>query len=58
MDGGDTTTGGAQLHPYDADDQDMDLMGQDGQAQVMKTTYICGNCGKNVKLDRDAGIRC
>lgn len=26
--------------------------------QQPRTTYICGGCGKDVKLDKDAGIRC
>ena len=26
--------------------------------QVPKTTYICGSCGKDVKVDRDSGIKC
>jgi len=23
-----------------------------------KTSYICGNCGKDAQFDKDSGIRC
>lgn len=23
-----------------------------------QTTYICGSCGKDVKVDKDSGIKC
>ena len=26
--------------------------------QQQVTEYICGGCGKNAKIDKDAGIRC
>ncbi|TNV79777.1 hypothetical protein FGO68_gene16487 [Halteria grandinella] len=29
-------------------------LGKEGQV----AEYICGSCGKNAKIDKDAGIRC
>jgi len=34
-------------------DEDLEM-----RDQVPRTTYVCGGCGKDVKLDKDAGIRC
>lgn len=25
---------------------------------VVRTTYVCGGCGKDVRLDRDGNIKC
>jgi DNA-directed RNA polymerase subunit RPC12/RpoP len=33
-------------------------MDRDGESDDIASEYICGNCGKNVKLDKDAEIKC
>ena len=48
----DNTTTGGQMHIGD------DLEIENPADQVPKTTYICGSCGKDVKVDRDSGIKC
>jgi DNA-directed RNA polymerase I, II, and III subunit RPABC4 len=51
------TQGGVHHQTYD--DNVEDEFARNAQAdQAPKTTYICGNCGKDAKFDKDTGIRC
>lgn len=38
--------------------EDFDIAGGQGAQGAAVTWYICGGCGKDAKLDKDAGIRC
>lgn len=46
------TTGGHNI------DDDLNLQNQMALEQGPSTVYICGSCGKDVKVDKDSGIKC
>jgi hypothetical protein len=49
------TAQGAQQHEANLDEKFDELnLAKEGQV----AEYICGSCGKNAKIDKDAGIRC
>ena len=52
------TVGGTnQVNNYDANvEENLNQLSLADQGP--KTTYICGNCGKDAHFDKDTGIRC
>ena len=55
--GGHTQGATHQINTYENNvDDELNLQNQADSGP--KTTYICGNCGKDAKFDKDTGIRC
>lgn len=55
MEAGRPTAGGEVVPQYQFELHDEEMEQKD---QIPRTAYICGGCGKDVKLDKDSNIRC